>query len=251
MKKNKFLALLSVITLFFSLFTYRVLADEVESKKDEKKVIYLTFDDGPTIKNTKRVVEILKKEQVPATFFLIGENVEHYPDLVKLLQENNMAIGAHSYSHKVHEIYKYPENYLKDLEKCIDTVEKTLGEKTIDITRMPCGSTNTICNKWTKDGIKKGIRGKGLSYVDWNVSGEDALSKNVPCEKIMRNILKDTKNQDTVVLLLHDGYYNGTTVQILPEVIKYYKDKGYTFKSLKNLSNEEKADLEKLKVLNR
>ncbi|AWZ49233.1 polysaccharide deacetylase [Clostridiaceae bacterium 14S0207] len=256
MYKNKFLIAILCISIFLgSVFMVNPIieANEETGKTNGKKekVVYLTFDDGPSINNTKKVLEILKKENIPATFFLIGENAERNPDIVKELLKNNMAIGEHTFSHKTHYIYKSSQNYIKDLNQCLEVLDKIIGKKYINIVRMPGGSTNTICNKAVKKQIKNSIKEKGFDYIDWNVSGEDAISKNVALYKIKNNVFKYSKNKDCIVVLLHDGYYNSNTVKALPEIIKYYKDRGYTFKSLKNISKQDKERLERLKILNR
>lgn len=247
MKKSRFNKISLVIVLILSLVTFNINIVNGEGEK----VIYLTFDDGPSPNNTLKVLDILKEEKVPATFFLIGENAEKYPKIVKELDKNGMAIGAHSYTHRTSYIYKSKGNYSKDLQKCIESINTIIGKNYIDIIRMPCGSSNNNCSKWTKTQIKEYLASKNLSYIDWNVSGEDAIGKNVPKNRIKNNILKSTKGKECVVLLLHDGYYNTTSMEVLKDIIKHYKDEGYTFKSLKNLPNEEKSRLENLKILNK
>lgn len=256
MYKNKFLIVILCMSIFLGtvfMFNPIIQASEEKSKTNVKneKVVYLTFDDGPSINNTKKVLEILKKENIPATFFLIGENAQRNPEIVKELLKNNMAVGEHTFSHKTNYIYKNCKNYINDLDQCLEVLDKVIGKKYINIVRMPGGSTNTICNKAVKKQIKSNIKEKGFDYIDWNVSGEDAISKTVPMYKIKNNVLRDSKNKDCIVVLLHDGYYNTNTVRVLPEIIKYYKDNGYTFKSLKDISKQDKEKLEKLKILNR
>lgn len=247
MRKSGFTKVSLLIVFILSLVTFNIYT----VKGEGEKVIYLTFDDGPSPNNTLKVLEILKEEKVPATFFVIGENAEKYPKIVKELDKNGMAIGAHSYTHRTSYIYKSKGNYSKDLQKCIESINTIIGKNYIDIIRMPCGSSNNNCNKGNKTQIKDFVKNKNLSYIDWNVSGEDAIGKNVPKNRIKNNILKSTKGKECIVLLLHDGYYNTTSMQVLKEVIKYYKDQGYTFKSLKNLPKEERTRLEKLKILNK
>lgn len=257
MKINRILSFVSTVAI--ALFLICPICNASESEKlqvegdrtSKNKIIYLTFDDGPTRKNTPKILETLKEEDVPATFFLIGEKVKVYEDVVKELKDQGMAIGAHSYSHVTSKIYKSAFNYREDLEKCIDVIKEVTGEEPINITRMPCGSTNTIANINVKREIKRSIKSMGMNYVDWNVSGEDAIYRNVPSNVIWKNIMKNSKDKDTIVLLLHDGYYNTNTAQLLPKIIKHFKKEGYTFKTMKNMPQDEIESLEKLRILNR
>lgn len=245
MKFKKALFIIIVSVCFINSVTLGVLATPKE------KVIYLTFDDGPTKKNTPKVLEILKREDVLATFFLIGSNVEKYPELACKLKEENMAIGAHTYSHVTGDIYKSAYKYKADLKKCIKIIEDVTGEEPINITRMPGGSTNKISSPYIKKEIKNVIACLDLDYIDWNVSGEDAIGRNIPSSVILKNIMKDSKDKDVIVLLLHDAYYNSTTVEILPKVIKHFKKEGYTFKTLKDISDKDVKLLEEKRILNR
>lgn len=245
LKFKRILLIVVIITCFMSTSKLCVLAVQKE------KVIYLTFDDGPTKKNTPKVLEILKQENILATFFLIGTNVEQYPDVARTLKENNMAIGAHSYSHVTGDIYKSAYNYKTDIKKCCETIKEIIGEEPINITRMPCGSTNKIASPYIKKEIKNTLREMNLNYIDWNVSGEDAITRNIPPSVIFKNIMKDSNDKDVIVLLLHDAYYSSTTVEVLPKVIKYFKQNGYVFKTLKNLSEDEMKVLEDKGILNK
>ncbi|CAM2943048.1 polysaccharide deacetylase family protein [Hathewaya histolytica] len=250
MRTKRTLSLMLVFILVISVCFLNTNIAKAEEEKKEK-VIYLTFDDGPSPNNTLKVLDILKEEKVTATFFLIGESAEKYPHIVKELNKNGMAIGAHSYTHKTSYIYRSQENYKEDMCKCVASLEQIIGKDLINIIRMPCGSSTNICNKAVKKEIKKCVLNKDLYYIDWNVTGEDAIGKNVPKAKIKRNILKTTKGKNEVVLLLHDGYYNTTTREVLRDVIQHYKKEGYTFKNLKNLPKEDIERLKNLKVLNK
>ena len=81
------------------------------------KTMYLTFDDGPYMENTERVLEVLKKRNIKATFFLVGENVERNPEMAKRIAQEGHTIGIHCYSHDYKAIYESVDSYVEDFEK--------------------------------------------------------------------------------------------------------------------------------------
>lgn len=103
------------------------------------KVVYLTFDDGPNDKNTSRILDILKKENIHATFFLTGQNVVRYPDVVKKIYQSGNAIGVHSYTHDYKKIYVSPKAYTDELLQTEEEIYKILGVRPI-ISRAPGGT---------------------------------------------------------------------------------------------------------------
>ncbi|MCI6190537.1 MAG: polysaccharide deacetylase family protein, partial [Clostridium sp.] len=106
-----------------------------------EKVIYLTFDDGPGGKVTKDVLDILKSENVPATFFLIGNQIKGQEDLVKRIDEEGHSIGLHSMSHEKGNLYSSDSNFLKEMLDSQKTIEEVVGRK-VNILRFPFGSNN-------------------------------------------------------------------------------------------------------------
>ena len=80
------------------------------------KTMYLTFDDGPSEENTERVLDILKKRNIQATFFLVGENVERHPEIVRRIVREGHSIGIHCYKHDYKTLYQSTEKYVEDFE---------------------------------------------------------------------------------------------------------------------------------------
>ncbi|WP_242949515.1 polysaccharide deacetylase family protein [Clostridium pasteurianum] len=109
---------------------------------DGQKVAYLTFDDGPSPNNTPVILDILKKENIKATFFIIGKNAERNPELLVREKDEGHTIGMHSYTHEPAIIYKNPEAYLQDLSQCSEAINKAVGEDGYDkwLIRFPEGS---------------------------------------------------------------------------------------------------------------
>ena len=187
------------------------------------KVVYLTFDDGPT-HNTSEILKILRNNNVKATFFVIGQNADMYKQIV----DEGHAIAIHTYTHNYNEVYSSTENFFKDLYRLRDAIKEKTG---VDpkVTRFPGGSSTTRASKALKADIIKRLTKEGYVYQDWNCDSTDASGNRVPVETLVR---KSTCDVREVNLLMHDSYAKGTTVQALQQIIDNYKSKGYLFETL-------------------
>ena len=248
MKKLKYSSMVALILIFaFCTFNLALAEDEkkADSKEDVKKVVYLTFDDGPT-NNTLEILKVLEKENVKATFFVIGELVEENPDILKQVQEQGHEICVHTYNHKKC-IYSSKAEYLADYNKAFKTITDVVGHEPSKFMRMPGGSSTTVADKGTIRAIRNELCDEGLYYVDWNISIEDALSTNVPVKKLLATFRKELKktyiDPNTAIVLMHDGASNSTTHKALPSIIKYFKDNDYEFKNFGDISEEELTHL--------
>jgi Predicted xylanase/chitin deacetylase len=206
---------------------YQITAKEAIADNNvvEKKVAYLTFDDGPS-DVTEKVLDILEQNHIKATFFLVGSEIsdDKKDILIKMVKEGH-AIGIHTYSHKKNEIYGSADAYVKDLEKTYDKIYEITGVKP-SIYRFPWGSNNCYLNG-IGDTIIEQMKAKGFTYYDWNVSGEDSVG-NPSALRIIRNIKRSLKYNEPVILL-HDSKINENTAKALPEIIQIIKDDGYEF----------------------
>lgn len=202
-----------------------------ENPEYNQKVVYLTFDDGPSY-NTKDVLDILKKYDVKATFFVTG-NGEEYRDMIKRAHDEGHTIGLHTYSHDYASLYASTDAYFKDLQQVSDLVESITGEKS-NIIRFPGGSSNTVSKNYSPgimSTLTKMVGEKGYYYFDWNVSSSDASGNNVPVENIVKSA-EEGAGSSPLVILFHDTFGKDTTVEALPKIIEFYKSKGYTFAAL-------------------
>lgn len=190
---------------------------------DTKKVCYLTFDDGPS-DNTLKIIDILNKYNVKATFFVIARSKTEY---MKNIVDSGNAIALHSYSHDYNEIYKDADSYFKDLSAISDLVKAKTGVES-KIIRFPGGSSNTV-GKVSMKTLCDMVENKGYAYFDWNCDSGDARSNKVPADEILANIKKDVGSQKSLTVLMHDTAAKTSTVEALPSVIEYLKSKGYTF----------------------
>ncbi|MBO6047494.1 MAG: polysaccharide deacetylase [Erysipelotrichaceae bacterium] len=221
--------------LLVALLTVFLMASSVPVNAASKKVIYLTFDDGPS-KQTPKILKVLKKYNVKATFFVIGARPKCYKYIGQAYKQGH-CIAAHSYTHN-YNIYKSQSKFYKDLGKIEKVIKKQTG-KTSKVIRFPGGSSNTISRKYKKHIMKKltkSVMKKGYRYYDWNVDSTDASGNNVKASKIVK---RSKSKKKKICLLMHDAVTKKTTVKALPKVIKYYKKKGYTFKTLDQAGKNE------------
>ena len=200
-----------------------------EKKKSNEGVIWLTFDDGPSANITPKVLDILKKENVKATFFVINysDSNEH---LLKRIVEEGHTIGIHGYSHEYSKIYKSKETFMNNVLTLQDRIFKSTGVKSMYI-RFPGGSSNTVSRKYCKGimtELTKEMLAKGFKYYDWNISSGDAGgAKNA--KDVYKNVTKNLSKKRGNMVLMHDFGGNKKGLEALPEIIKYAKKEGYTF----------------------
>ena len=215
------------------------------------KEVFLTFDDGPSINNTLNIIDILNHNNVKATFFVIGQRVEVYPEIIRKMSASGMCIAPHTYTHNYTDIYKSAEAYLKDMEKCNSAIKTITNQSNFSYVRMPGGSDNKVSSAETLKKIRMSLKRKNICYVDWNVSSEDALGSNIEASKIKENIMSQSAGKSMAVVLMHDSYYKETTVDSLQEIISYFKKDGYVFRTFNDLTEEERDKMIKKEVLNR
>lgn len=195
-----------------------------------EKTCYLTFDDGPS-DNTLKVLDILEKYKVKATFFVMGTGKLSY---LKKIHDAGHTVALHTYSHDYSKIYRSQKAYFEDLEKIGSEVKKYTGVDS-KVIRFPGGSSNTVSRDYCK-GIMTALStetaNRGYVYFDWNVDSTDALDNNVPVSKLVNNIKTYGGKHKQDVVLMHDTDAKDTTVEALPQIIEFYINKGYTFAPL-------------------
>ncbi len=223
--------------------------DAVEDRPLFEKEVFLTFDDGPSI-NTQKILKILDRYNIKATFFVIGSNVEEYPNFIKAEDNDGMCIINHSYTHQ-YSMYKNIEQCIADFDKCSASIKKVTGKEPPPFIRFPGGSDNRVSNFDTMKSIRKAFVQKGIKYVDWNTSAEDAESISVPVSKIENNLFNQLYNSSFAVVLMHDAPAKTTTVDALPSVIEYLLKKGFKFRTFSDLTPTEEREMIKERIINR
>lgn len=195
---------------------------------DEEKVVYLTFDDGPS-HNTERVLDILERYQVKATFFITGQQEEYRP-MIKKAYEQGHTIGLHTYSHDYAQVYSSTDAYFQDLQAVGEVAREQIGYVPCFI-RFPGGTSNTISANYTQGimtQLASMVQERGFQYYDWNAaSGDGGVCTT---EEIIRN--STSCNLNKIMLLCHDSGTKDTTVEGLPAVIEYFQNQGYVFKAI-------------------
>ena len=206
----------------------RLERENIVISRPSEKTIYLTFDDGPSYL-TNQILDILAEKQVPATFFVIGPNIDKYQDVVKRAYIDGHTIGIHSDTHVYSYIYSSLDNYLNDLNLIRHKVHNITKDYS-RIVRLPGGASNTISKKY-KTGIVSEITNwlhkHDYYYFDWNIDSQDA-SGRASKELIYNSVINNLKLGDNIILM-HDSSTKQTTVEALPLIIDYAKANGYTF----------------------
>lgn len=188
-----------------------------------EKCIYLTFDDGPSDRVTPKILDVLKEENVKATFFIVGKHAQTRKYLIKREYDEGHCVAVHSYSHAYKQIYSSPQTLIADINACNDLIEEVTGERS-SIYRFPGGSFTVGADMIAE------VRRNGLTYVDWNASTRDAEIHNPTCTDLIKAAKDTPANREHIVLLAHDTTDKTVTAQALTSIIRYYKNKGYEFK---------------------
>lgn len=194
---------------------------KIEEDKN-KKVVYLTFDDGPNKTTTLEVLRILRENNIKATFFVIGKN----PEIYKQIVEQGHKLEIHTYTHKYKEVYASVDSYFADLYRLRDLIKETTG---LDpkIVRMPGGSSTTRASRKLKKEILRRLKKEGYIFQDWNCDSKDATGIAWTPEQEAENSFCNFKK---VNLLMHDT--KEITVRALQKIIDKYRENGYTFEVL-------------------
>lgn len=211
---------------------------ELTVRKMPKSVIYLTFDDGPSQYSTPKILDILKKNEVPATFFVINYDKKGEKLIKREITEGHQ-IAIHGYSHEYSEVYKSEKAYMQNLKKMQDKLYKTLGYR-IWNTRFPGGSSNLVSRHYSKgimSRLVKTVDDAGFAYFDWNVSSADAGGASNSSQVYRMVISGLKKNRDNIVLM-HDFSGNNKTIGALESIIRYGKKHGYEFRCISDSTNQ-------------
>ena len=190
------------------------------------KVIYLTFDDGPGY-YTEKLLDILDKYNVKATFFVVNTSYIH---LLDDIVDRGHAIAIHSATHTYKEIYASEEAYFADLTKMRDLIYDKTGVYT-NLLRFPGGSSNTVSkfNPGIMTRLAKAVQDMGYHYFDWNVDSNDAGGATT-ADKVAQNVINGCKNRKVSIVLQHD--IKGYSVNAVEQIIIWGLENGYTFLAL-------------------
>lgn len=205
-----FISAIVVLVLPLMLFLQYVFASE------ENKIVYITFDDGPTL-NTPCILQTLEKYGAKATFFVLEERIVMYPEYIKQIIHSGSAIGLHGVSHS-EKIYSTEFSPLEEMEKTNSALETLTGMRS-KLVRVPFGSSYRLTKKQAEN-----LQNGGYIMWDWNVDPRDSVGKIIP-DKVLNNLKKGLSACKGVpVILFHD---RKSTAKILPAVLDYLSGEGY------------------------
>lgn len=197
----------------------------------ETKRAFLTFDDGPS-SVTASILDILKQENVPATFFVLGSRAEVMPDLIKRIYEEGHYIANHGYSHVYSAIYFSPQEVLNEFNKCNDIVKNIIQvpEYNSHLFRFPGG---LVGGKYAeiKAQAKELLSQNNILHVDWNALNGDSEITNPTIEYEIKRLQETTANKNSIVVLMHDAQAKKVTAEALPQIIAYLREQGYEFQN--------------------
>jgi len=204
-----------------------------------QKQIALTFDDGPYGTSTSQILDILEREHVPATFFLIGKNVELHPDQVRREIADGDVIGNHSYSHSRLLPVMASSTLRADISHAQKVILDTINVEPAlfrvpHLFRPPYSSTSS--------GMVKEIEGEGYVFAGWNIDPADWDNAN-SSSTIIERVLSTAKPDG--IIIFHDGHEYGTdysrenTIEALPVIIDALKKQGYSFVTVDRILNVE------------
>ncbi|KKM09298.1 hypothetical protein SY88_19860 [Clostridiales bacterium PH28_bin88] len=224
---------LAIVTLtLFNRYVYRGFGMQVDVLRrgtPDFKVVALTFDDGPDIRYTPQILDILKKYDAKATFFLVGKHVEEHPQIARRIVQEGHEVGNHTYSH-YNMLKASPARQVEELTRAEAVIKNATGERT-SLFRPPRGLYDA--------NLQGPLHDRGYSLVLWSVTSGDWLE--ISSRDIVNNILKRAGPGD--VLLFHDsgnlisggGGNRLNTVQALPHLLEELKREGYTFVTMTQL----------------
>ena len=203
-----------------------VAAPQPETVKPDKKVIYLTFDDGPG-PCTEELLDVLKKYDVQVTFFVCDTK---YVDLLTRMAEDGHSIGIHSVSHDYHSIYASEDAYFADLYEMQTIIREKTGITTT-LVRFPGGSSNTVSrfNEGIMTRLSQYLHDAGFQYFDWNVDSDDA-GRTKTSKKVLRNVTEGIGERNYAVVLQHDT--KDYSVAAVEKIILWGLENGYEFRGL-------------------
>lgn len=210
-------------------FPYLYAKGAVTKKELPEKVVFLTFDDGPS-RNTEKMLDTLAEYNAHATFFVVGERLtESGIEIAKRALEEGHMLGMHTDTHQYDKIYHSVNSFLEDYDKLAARFVEAFGECPA-IYRFPGGSYSAYINP-----IREELRGemerRGFLGYDWNVSGEDSVGTPT-ASSIKKNIFDMIYKQEQPIILLHDSPCSNLTAEVLPDILKRLTEEGYTFMTL-------------------
>jgi peptidoglycan-N-acetylglucosamine deacetylase len=198
------------------------------SALSQNKVIYLTFDDGPSNVVTNKVLDILKEKKVKATFFVVGHKIQGREKILRRINAEGHSVGLHTYTHEYKKIYASQSSFINEMDKTREEICRLIGVSPF-IIRFPSGSQPYL-NKNFLDLLHQ----RNYKVYDWNAALSDGLHPYNSPDKFLKESYRIYGDRSRVILLMHCNDVNVNTCRALPRIIEYYKQQGYVFKTITN-----------------
>lgn len=197
----------------------------------QTKRVFLTFDDGPSKSVTIPILDILKQENVKATFFLLGSRVDLYPDIVKRQYDEGHYLASHGYSHVYSQIYASPHSVLDEYNKSLASIRNAIGTQEFNphLFRFPGGYKG---GKYfpIKQQAAVLLEQNGVLNIDWNALTADSAGAKTT-EEFIAELEKEVPKYNSVVVLMHDAGTKQATAEALPTIIQYFRERGFEFEN--------------------
>ena len=197
-----------------------------------EKRAFLTFDDGPSRTVTPHILDILKNENIKATFFTLGSQVQIYPDVVKRAYDEGHYIANHGYTHVYSNIYTNMDSIFGEYNSTENSLQNALQNPNYHskLFRFPGGSFG---GKYSalKAEAREELKKNNIAYLDWNAVNNDSAGAKTK-EELIENVKNTVGNKQSVVILMHDAGNKTLTYETLPDIINYLKENGYIFKTI-------------------
>lgn len=207
-----------------------------------KKVAYLTFDDGPSTNITPKVLDVLKENNIKATFFVCGKNLnsDEAKEILGREADEGNSIGNHSFSHDYYKLYPNEnvdiEAFNKEIQQTDNLIKESIGENfNTRLIRIPNGEmTRRHLNDKNIQKLINDLKSKDKYSIDWNaLTGDAEGEQNKTPEELLRYLKETSKGKEKLIILMHDSAQRQNSLEALPEVIKYLKSQGYEFQTIK------------------
>lgn len=198
----------------------------------KEKEVYLTFDDGPSSTVTPLILDVLKANNIKATFFVLGSRAELNPELIKRAYDEGHYIANHGYSHVYKSIYASKEEVLNEYNKTEQAIKNAIGKQDYNshLFRFPGGSTGGKYHSLKEEAILM-LEQNNVATLDWNCLSNDSAGA-ITKEEILTSVIETSNNKNSLVVLMHDAGDKILTYETLQDVINYFRQQGYVFKDM-------------------
>lgn len=223
----------------------------VPATANSSYTIYLTFDDGPSVV-TEAVLDILKAEGVPATFFVLGATTEHGKSIYRRIVDEGHMIALHSYSHNIKKVYASLKDYTEDLKRLEELIYEAT-ETSTKVCRMVGGSHSAHCPATIREQILSFLAEEDYACYDWDIDARDSFGYALKPNTLVNNVIQSVRKmpKKDLIILMHDDALRVTLPDALKSIITYLKDEGYAFDVLQYGVNSSKRIVPKASDVSR